>query len=83
MPGTKIVIHGVLPNRDGQELFRGASNDTTRYLPDGKYNVSIEGQGIKKAVRENVVLYVHARLTISKPKVSNLRQKELGHVLFA
>jgi outer membrane receptor protein involved in Fe transport len=66
VPGAQITIFNVRQNHTERVLTTDSAGDyTAPYLPVSTYRISVEGQGFKKAVREDIVLNVNDKLTVS------------------
>ena len=66
MPGAQVTIINVRQNHTERVLTTDtAGNYTAPYLPVSTYRVSVGANGFKKAVREDIVLNVNDKLTVS------------------
>src|ERR1700688_4650997 len=66
VPGAQVTIFNLRQNHTERVLTTDAAGDyTAPYLPVSTYRVSIEAKGFKKAVREDIVLNVNDKLTVS------------------
>lgn len=76
VPGAKVSVFNVRQNHEERAVTTDATgNFTVPYLPVSTYRISVEANGFKKAVREDIVLNVNDKLTVSVPlEVGDLAQ---------
>src|ERR1035438_4497143 len=58
VPGTRITIKNVATNATWQSAATSAGDYTAVNLPAGKYELTFEAPGLKRLVRQNIVVAV-------------------------